>query len=143
MAVPVRPRLRVQSRRTQVLLLCFILSPCSFNRWRCGRVVCGRLLFAAQIIVFAERMCLKINFRPIVHQPRQSPIATTFLALLKPAAVARSLVRLLLLSILDWVYLAVFCYCGRWRYSIAFNLWRCGRVVCGFVICRVAMQLQP
>ena len=46
---------------------------------RLGRLVCGRLLFAAQIFVLAERLCSKINFRNIAHQPRQSLIATTSL----------------------------------------------------------------
>ena len=46
---------------------------------RLGRLVCGRLLFAAQIFVLAERLCSKINFRHIAHQPRQSLIATTSL----------------------------------------------------------------
>ena len=53
-------------------------------------------------------MCLKINFRPIVHQPRQSSIATTFLALLKPAAVTR----------LSWV-VGGGCFEGRVQLYIA------------------------
>ena len=47
--------------------------------WRLGRIVFGRLLFATQIIVLAERLCLKMNFRPIAQQPRQSSIASTSL----------------------------------------------------------------
>lgn len=44
---------------------------------RLGRLVYGRLLFAVQILVLAVRLCLKIGFRHIAQQPRQSLIATT------------------------------------------------------------------
>jgi hypothetical protein len=44
---------------------------------RLGKLVYGRLLFAVQILVLAVRLCLKIGFRHIAQQPRQSLIATT------------------------------------------------------------------
>jgi len=55
---------------------CLTAEPRSLLRWRLGRLVYGRLLFATQIFVFAVRLCLKINFRHIAHQPRQSMIET-------------------------------------------------------------------
>ena len=45
--------------------------------WRLGILIYSRLLFAMQIFVFAVRLCLKINFRHIAHQSRQSSIVTT------------------------------------------------------------------
>ena len=44
---------------------------------RLGKLVYSRLLFAVQILVLAVRLCLKIGFRHIAQQPRQSLIATT------------------------------------------------------------------
>lgn len=84
--VPVRPRLRVRKRETNVsLFFCVRSRGRSFGGGVADLSTLGSCLLT-QTSVVAERLWLKINFRHLVHQPLQSAIALPRFGLLKPAA---------------------------------------------------------
>ena len=61
--------------------------PLSFNLWRCGRLVCVRLLFAVANNCLCQISDFENKFSVVISQPQQSTIATASLGLLKPAEV--------------------------------------------------------
>ena len=75
----------------------YFLSICEFlpfNLWRCGRLVCVRLLFAVANNCLCRISDFENEFSVAICQIQQSTIATASLGLLKPAEVVSK--RLLL-----------------------------------------------
>ena len=68
--------------------------PFPFNLWRCGRLICVRLLFAVANNCLCQISDFENEFSVAICQIQQSTIATASLGLLKPAVVVRK--RLLL-----------------------------------------------
>ncbi len=63
--------------------------PFPFNLWRCGRLICFRLLFAVANNCLCRISDFENKFSVAICQIQQSTIATASLGLLKPAAVVR------------------------------------------------------
>mgnify|MGYP003392929998 CR=1 FL=1 len=81
----------------------YFLSICEFlpfNLWRCGRLICVRLLFAVANLCLCQISDFENEFSVVICQTQQSTIATASLGLLKPAAVVRKRYRYLLLYLL-------------------------------------------
>ena len=70
-----------------------------FNLWRCGRLVCFRLLFAVANNCLCQISDFENKFSVAICQIQQSTIATASLGLLKPAEVVRKSYKYFLLSI--------------------------------------------
>ena len=68
----------------------YFLSICeflTFNLWRCGRLICFRLLFAVANNCLCRISDFENEFSVAICQIQQSTIATASLGLLKPAEV--------------------------------------------------------
>ena len=74
--------------------------PFPFNLWRCGRLICVRLLFAVANNCLCQISDFENKFSVAICQIQQSTIATASLGLLKPAAVVRKRYRYFLLYLL-------------------------------------------
>ena len=72
------------------LIFCLFASFSPFNLWRCGRLICFRLLFAVANNCLCQIIDFENKFSVVICQPQQSMIATASLGLLKPAAVVSS-----------------------------------------------------
>ena len=82
------------SRDDSRLFFVYVASPSPFNLWRCGRLVCVRLLFAVANNCLCRLSDFENEFSVAICQIQQSTIATASLGLLKPAEVVSK--RLLL-----------------------------------------------
>ena len=69
------------------LIFCLFASFSPFNLWRCGRLICVRLLFAVANNCLCQIIDFENKFSVIFCQTQQSTIATASLGLLKPAEV--------------------------------------------------------
>ena len=65
----------------------YVASPSPFNLWRCGRLICVRLLFAVANNCLCRISDFENKFSVVIRQTQQSMIATASLGLLKPAEV--------------------------------------------------------
>ena len=72
-------------KRPLILFLCCEFL--TFNLWRCGRLVCFRLLFAIANNCLCQISDFENEFSVAICQIQQSTIATASLGLLKPAEV--------------------------------------------------------
>ena len=75
------------SRDDSRLFLFYVASPSTFNLWRCGRLICFRLLFAVANNCLCQIGDFENEFSVVICQTQQSTIATASLGLLKPAEV--------------------------------------------------------
>ena len=69
------------------LIFCLFASFSPFNLWRCGRLICVRLLFAVANNCLCRISDFENKFSVVIRQTQQSMIATASLGLLKPAEV--------------------------------------------------------
>ena len=74
-------------------------SPFPFNLWRCGRLICFRLLFAGANNCLWLISDFENKFSVAICQRQQSTIATVSLGLLKPAEVVSKIIGIIFLKL--------------------------------------------